>query len=134
MKHLAKLGLGTFVGQFIGLVYAYLGTKAAASTARSKEERDCILRYVRYGIIVFCLVMSIGLVAVLSQAGKLCTASAAWLVFGIMVWTAVLVGGIMLMCQRMDWAVKRIRTATNTTDEAYAKTLAAQGKQLHLPE
>ena len=54
--------------------------------------------------------------------------------YGEAFWTAVLVGGIMLMCQRMDRAVKRIRTATNTTDEAYAKTRAAQGKQLHLPE
>lgn len=131
---LAKLGLGAFVGPLIGLVCAYFGTKAAASTARSKEERDCILRYARYGIIVFCLVMSVGLAAVLSQAGKLYTASAAWLVFGVVVWTAVLVGGIMLMCQRMDREVKRIRIATNTTDEAYAKVLAAQGKQLRVPK
>ncbi|MEO8428087.1 MAG: RNA polymerase sigma factor [Verrucomicrobiota bacterium] len=131
---LAKLGLGAFVGPLIGLVCAYFGTKAAASTARSKEERDCILRYARYGIIVFCLVMSIGLAAVLSQAGKLYTASAAWLVLGVSAWTAVLVGGIMLMCQRMDREVKRIRIATNTTDEAYAKVLAVQGKQLRLPK
>src|SRR6185436_2134894 len=123
------LGLGAFVGPLFGLVCAWFGTKAAASTARSKEERDCILRYARYGIIVFCLVMSIGLAAVLSQAGKFYTASAGWVVLGIMVWTVVLVGGIMLMCHRMDREVKRIRIATHTTDEAYAGVLAAQGNQ-----
>src|SRR5580765_7238342 len=64
---LAKLGLGAFVGPLIGLVCAWFGTKAAASTARSKEERNCILRYARYGIIVFCLVMSVGLAVILSQ-------------------------------------------------------------------
>jgi RNA polymerase sigma factor (sigma-70 family) len=131
---LAKLGLGASFGPLIGLVCAYFGTKAAASTARSDEERDCILRYARYGIVVFCLVMSIGLAVVLSQAGKLYTVSAGWLVFGVSAWTSVLVGGIMLMCQRMDREVKRIRIATNTTDEAYANVLAAQGKQLRLPK
>ncbi len=131
---LAKLGLGALVGPLIGLACAYMGTTAAASTARSKQERDCILRYARYRIIVFCFVMIIGLVAVLSQAGKLYTASAAWLVFAVSVWTAVLVGGIMWMCHQMDREVRRIRIVTNTTDEAYAKLLAAQGKKLRLPK
>jgi hypothetical protein len=83
---------------------------------------------------VFCFVMTLGLVAVLSQAGKLYTASAIWLVLGVSVWTAVLVGRIILVCQWMDREVKRIRIETNTTDEAYAKVLAAQGKQLRLPK
>ena len=129
---LAKLGLGAFVGPLIGLVCAYFGTKAAASTARSKEERNCILRYAR-GIVVFCFVMSIGLAAILSQADKLYTASAIWLVVGVSAWTVVLLGGIILACQRMDREVKRSRIETNTTDESYAKVLAAQGKQLRLP-
>jgi hypothetical protein len=116
------------------LFFAYLGTKAAASTARSPKERDHILRYTRYGIIPFCLIMSIGLAAVLSQAGKLYTASAFWVVFGVSAWTATLVGGIMLMCRWMDRDVRRIRLETNTTDESYAKVLAAQGKQLRLPK
>lgn len=131
---LAKLGLGAFAGPLIGLTCAYLGTKAAASTARSKQERDCILRYARYGIIVFCLVMVLGLVATLSQAGKLYTASAPWLILGVSLWTAALVGGIMWMCQRMDAEVQRIRIATNTTDEPYAQVLADQGKHLRLPK
>jgi len=70
----------------------------------------------------------------LSQAGKLYTASAAGVVLGVCAWTAALVGGIMLMCQRMDREVKRIRIETNTTDEAYAKVLAAQGRSLRLPK
>lgn len=131
---LAKMGLGVLVGPLIGLTCAYFGTKAAASTGRSPQERDCILRYARYGIIVFCLVMIVGLVAILSQAGKLYTASAGWLIFGVSVWTAALVGRIMWMCQRMDAEVQRIRIETNTTDESYAKVLATQGKQLSLPK
>lgn len=126
---LAKLGLGMFVGPLIGLTFAYLGTKAAASTARSPEERRYVLRYARW-IIAFCLVMSLGFVGVLTQAGKLYVPTAGWLVFGISVWTVALVGGILLICQRMDREVLRIRQATNTTDDPHAKTLAAQGKQL----
>lgn len=128
---LAKLGLGAFMGPLIGLGFAYLGTKAAASTARSKEERDCILRYARW-IIAYCFILSIGLAAVLSQAGKMYTASALGIVVGIALWIVVLVGGILLICQWMDRAVKHIRTATNTTDEDYARVLAAHGKQLSL--
>ncbi len=130
---LAKVGLGAFAGPLFGLVCAYFGTKAAASTGRSKEERDCILRYARW-IIAFCFALSIGLAVVLTQAGNLYTASATWVVMGVCAWTVALVGGIMLMCQRMDRAVKRIRLATNTTDEAYARVLASQGKQLSLPK
>jgi RNA polymerase sigma factor (sigma-70 family) len=130
---LAKLSLGVFVGPLIGLTCAYFGTKAAASTGRSKEERDYILRCARW-IIAFCFALSIGLAAVLSQAGKLYTASAGWIVVGISVWTVVLVGGILLICQRMDREVKRIRVATNTTDEAHARVLAVQGRSLKLPK
>lgn len=131
---LAKLGLGVLIGPVIGLICAYVGTTAAASTARSKAERDCILRYTRRGIIPFCFIMSIGLAAVLSQAGKLYSPSAAWVVLGVSAWTAVLVGGIIFLCQRMDREVRRIRIETNSTDETYSKDLAAQGKQLRLPK
>jgi len=129
---LAKLGLGAFIGPVIGLICAYLGTRAAASAARSEPERECILRYARW-IIGLCFAMSIGLAAVLSQAGKLYLASAAGLVIGVCVWTALLVLGIILVCQRMDRDVRRIRLETKTTDETYAEVLAAQGKQLRLP-
>jgi len=127
---LDKLSLGVLIGPVIGLVCAYFGTKAAASTARSKAERDCIFRYTWRGIIPFCFIMSIGLAAVLRQAGKLYTASAAWVVLGVSAWTAVLVGGIIYLCQRMNREVKRIRVETNTTDEEYS----AQGRSLRLPK
>jgi len=130
---LAKIGLGAVIGPVIGLVCAYFGTKAAASTARSQPERACILRYARW-VIVFCFIMSIGLAAVLSQAGKLYTASALSIVLGVSLWTVALVGGIIVVCRRMDRAVRRIRIETNTTDEAYAKVLAAQGRSLRLPK
>jgi hypothetical protein len=42
--------------------------------------------------------------------------------------------GIIFLCQRMDRKVKRIHIETNTTDEAYARVLAAQGKSLQLPK
>src|SRR5262245_13013054 len=130
---LAKLGMGVLIGPVIGLICAHFGAKAAASSARSKAERDYIFRYAR-GITLFCFVMSIGLAAVLSQAGKLYTPSAAWIVLGVSAWTAVLVGRIIMLCQRLDRGVKRIRRETNTTDEACAEVWAAQGKQLALPK
>lgn len=129
---LAKLGLGALIGPVIGLFFAWVGTRAAASTARSAEERCVILRYSRV-IIAFCFLMSIGLAAVLTQAGKLYTPSAGWIVTGVCAWTAALVGGIMLMCQRLDRAVERIRLETNTTDAPYGKALAGSGRTLKLP-
>jgi RNA polymerase sigma factor (sigma-70 family) len=131
---LAKLGLGVLIGPVIGFICAYIGTTAAASTARSKAERNCILRYTRRAIVPFCFIMSIGLAAVLSQAGKLYPASATIIVLGVSAWTALLVGGIIVLCRRMDREVKQIRIETNTTDEAYAKVLAAKGKSLRLPK
>src|SRR5262245_21730800 len=130
---LAKLGFGVLIGPVIGILCSYFATKAAASAARSKAEREHIVRYAR-GIIAFCFLMSIGLVAVLGQAGKLYTPSAAWIVLGVCSWTAALVVGIIIVCQRLDRGVKRIRVETNTTDEACAGVLAAQGKQLTLPK
>jgi len=126
----AKLGLGALLGPVIGLTCAYFGTKAAAATARSKAEHCCILRHTWRKIIPFCFVMSIGLAAVLSQAGKLYTASAVWVLLGVCAWTAALLGGIFFFCHRMDREVQRIRIETNTTDEA----LTAQGKSLRLPK
>jgi RNA polymerase sigma factor (sigma-70 family) len=129
---LAKLGFGELIGPGIGLVCAYLGTRAAASSARSEPERKCILLYV--GLIIgFCFAMSIGLVAVLSMAARP-SASAAWIVLGVCTWAAVLVIGIILVCQRLSREVRRIRIQTSTTDDAYAKVLAAEGKQLQLPK
>jgi hypothetical protein len=131
---LAKLSLGAVVGPMIGLFFAYIGTKAAASTARSARERACILRYTRWAIIPFCFVMSIGLAAVLSQAGRVYTASALGVVLGVSVWVVVLVGGILWLCRRMDREVQQIRRETNTTDEEYAVDLATRGKVLRLPK
>jgi RNA polymerase sigma factor (sigma-70 family) len=127
---LAKLGMGALIGPCIGLICAYWGTRAAASTARSKAEYAAILRYTWRGIIPFCFLMSIGLAAVLSRAGKLYSVSAAGLVLGISAWTAGLVGGILFLCQRMQREVHRIRMETNTTDQV----LAAQGKLVRLPK
>jgi RNA polymerase sigma factor (sigma-70 family) len=131
---LAKLGVSAFVGPVIGLVCAYLGTTLVASTSRSKGERDCILHYARWRIIPYCFILSVGLAAVLSLAGKLYEASAFWVVVGISVWTTALVGGIIAFCGQMDREVKRIRIETNTTDETYSGVLAARGKQLRSPK
>jgi RNA polymerase sigma factor (sigma-70 family) len=131
---LAKLGLGALIGPVIGLAFAWLGTRAAASTARTRMERDCILRYTWRWIIPFCFVMSIGLAAVLSQAGKLYPAAAGSMVTGVGVWTAMLVGGVLYACRRMEREVKRIRIETNTTGEAHANGQAAKGEALRLPK
>jgi hypothetical protein len=130
---LAKLGFGALGGPLIGLICSYFGAKAAASLARSVPERNCVFRY-SGSIIAFCFVMSIGLVAVLSQAGKLYSPTAVSLLLGVSAWTVALVGGIMLLCRLMDREVERIRIETDTTDETYAKVLAAQGRSLKLPK
>jgi hypothetical protein len=130
---LAKLGLGVLVGPLIGLVCAYFGTRAAASTARSKPEREVVLRYSRWSV-VFCFVMSIGLALVLGQAGKLYAPSAWGVVIGVGVWVSGLVGAILLVCKRLDREVKRIRVETNTGDAEYADELSATGKKLRLPK
>jgi hypothetical protein len=113
---LAKLGLGVLVGPVIGLAFAYLGTKAAVLTARSERERRCVVRYSCW-IIGFCIAMSIGLAVVLSQAGKLYTASVLSIVLGVGTWTTLLVAGVMLVCQRMSREVTRIRIETKTTED-----------------
>ena len=105
---LAKLGFGSLAGPVIGLVCAYLGMKVAASSARSQPERKCIVRY-SVLLIGFCFAMSIGLVAVLSLAGRLYTPSAPGIVLGICTWTAVLVLGVILISQRLGREVSRIR-------------------------
>jgi hypothetical protein len=112
---LAQLGLGVVIGPVIGLIFSYFGAKAAASRARSELERKIILRYSRW-MVAFCFLISIGLAAVLSQAGKLYAASAFGIVLGVCTWTAVLVGGVILMCQRMDRKLRRVETAAK--DEA----------------
>jgi hypothetical protein len=45
-----------------------------------------------------------------------------------------LVVGIILLSQRLDGEVRRIRIETNTTDDAHGEVLAVQGKQLQLPK
>ena len=64
-------------------------------------ERKCVRRYARR-IVLFCWVMSIGLAAVLSQAGKLYPVSPGWLIFGVCAWVAGLVTTIHVATLRMQ--------------------------------
>jgi RNA polymerase sigma factor (sigma-70 family) len=125
---LAKLGFGAFMGPVIGLILTWLGTRAAAATARSKAERACVIRYA-CGITLFCVIMSIGLVALLSQAGKLYVATTVGVTLGVCAWTAVLVGVVMFLCQRLDREVKRIRVETNTADSGSVELSSAGSTQ-----
>lgn len=127
---LAKLGLGAFVGPVIGLFFTYLGTKAAASTARSERERKVILRYALWHVTVFCVAMSVGLAIVLSQEGKWYTASAAAIVIGVFAWTAALVGGVLWMSRRLEREVQHVRIETHTTDDEYPESLRAEGRRI----
>ncbi|HEV8543454.1 MAG TPA: sigma-70 family RNA polymerase sigma factor [Verrucomicrobiae bacterium] len=111
---LGQLGFGAFLGPAIGVVFSYLGTRAAASVARSPEERLCILRFSRR-MIAFCLGMSLALAAVLSQAGKLYTPSPVWIPVGVIAWAAVLGAVAIVLSKRFDRDVARIRRETNTT-------------------
>jgi hypothetical protein len=130
---LAKLGAGAVLGPMVGLTIAYLGTKASASTARSEQERGRILHYARWRIIPFCFVMSIGLAAVLGQAGKMYVASAGGIIGGVTAWVLVLVGGILWFCRQLDREVLVIRRETGTTDEEYERLRAAHGERRRFP-
>jgi RNA polymerase sigma factor (sigma-70 family) len=120
-----KVLVGPAIGVFIGL----LSAKAAASTARTQQERDCILRHARW-MVIFCFAMSAVLVLVLSQAGKGFLESPVWIVMGVLAWVTALVTTIMWSSFRMHRQVLRIRAATGTLDEAYGAALAERGLKL----
>ena len=84
-------------------------------------------------MVLFCFVMSLGLAAILSQAGRLYTASPWWVIVGIAVWLVVLLGTILWTSSRMNAAVLRIRSETGTGDAEYSAKLAAVGLKLFQP-
>jgi hypothetical protein len=110
-------GLGAIAGPVIGLLISLFGSRAATLSARSSQERKCIVRHVRR-IVIYCWVMSIGLALVLSQAGKLYQVSPPWLVFGVCAWVAALVLTIHVWARRMQREVVSIRAETGTDDQA----------------
>lgn len=120
------LGPAAILGPIVGLAIGWFSSKAAASTARSPEEKTCILRYARR-MVLFCFVMSLGLAAVLSQAGKLYSASPFWILVGVSAWVAALLGVILWTSGRVDRKILRIRLETGTEDAEYAAKLASVG-------
>ena len=126
------LGLGAVFGPLIGLSIGWFSSRLIASTARSPRERACILRHARR-IVIFCFVMSLGLAAILSQAGKLYTASPLWVIVGIAAWLGVLLGTILWTSSRMNGDVLRIRAETGTGDADYSAKLATVGLKLFAP-
>ncbi len=131
-KATGGLGLGAVLGPVVGLTIGWFSARFAASTARSPRERDCILRHARR-MILFCFLMSIGLAAVLTQAGKFYTPSPLWVITGVAVWLAVLLGTIFWTSSRVNNDVLRIRAETGTADAAYSAKLAAVGLKLFGP-
>jgi RNA polymerase sigma factor (sigma-70 family) len=117
---LSNAALGTVAGPVTGLLVGLIGSKAAVLAARSPQERSCIKRYVRR-IVIFCWVMSIGLAATLSQAGKLYPVSLIGILLGVGAWTAALVLTIHFWGKRMQREVDRIRIETGTEDRAEVK-------------
>jgi hypothetical protein len=109
----SSLSSWALIGPAIGLTIGLVSTRAAASTARSPEERAFIVRAARR-IVVFAWAMSIALVAVLGPASSLYTPSAAAIVLGVLAWTTALVGGIWWASRRLEQGVRAIRTATDT--------------------
>jgi len=94
--------------------------RTIARTARSPEERACIHRFARR-IVLSCFAMSAGLALVLSQAGRLYHPSPAWLVSGVLLWVAALVGAILWGNSRMQGEIRRIRLETNTGDDVHGE-------------
>lgn len=131
-KAASGLGLGAVLGPVLGLAIGWFSARFAASTARSPRERACILRHARR-MILFCFLMSIGLAAVLSQAGKLYTPSPLWVITGVAAWLAVLLGTILWTSARVNDDVLRIRGETGTEDAAYSAKLATVGLKLFGP-
>jgi RNA polymerase sigma factor (sigma-70 family) len=115
VKAAAGLSNWALIGPVIGLVTAFLASRAVASTARSPEEKRTILRH-STAIIVFCWVMSISLALVLMQAGKWYVASPLWIIVGVFAWTGALVGTILWASRRMERRIAVIRVATATDD------------------
>ena len=84
-------------------------------------------------MILFCFLMSLGLAAVLSQAGKLYTPSPLWVITGVAAWLAVLLGTITRTSSRVNNDVLRIRAETGTEDATYSAKLASVGLKLFGP-
>jgi len=114
---LSSMGIGLVTGPLIGFFVALVISKGAASTARSDLERRCIIRHA-CRITVFCFTMSIGLAAILAQAGKFYSVSTGWLIAGVCGWVVALVLTVHLWSRRMQSEVRRIRAATGTEDYA----------------
>ena len=117
---LLGLVLGVLVGPAVGLLVGISSARTIARTARSPEERACIHRFARR-IVLFCFAMSAGLALVLSQAGRLYHPSPAWLISGVLLWVAALVGAILWGNSRMQGEVRRIRLETNTGDDVHGE-------------
>jgi RNA polymerase sigma factor (sigma-70 family) len=129
---LGALGHWVLLGPAIGLLAGLLGTRAAASTARSEGERRVILRHARH-MVIFCWVMSIGLAVVLSQAGHLYPVSPVGLIAGALLWTGALLGVVLITGRRLDRDVVHIRAATGTGDEAFVAAVSARGGRVAGP-
>jgi RNA polymerase sigma factor (sigma-70 family) len=102
-----------FFGPAIGLLVGLASARAAASTARSPQERTSVHRHARR-LILFCFAMSLALVGVLSQVGHAIPASAFWTVSGVFAWIVALVSTVAWMSARMNREIARIRAATGT--------------------
>jgi hypothetical protein len=128
-KATSGLGLGAVLGPVLGLAIGWFSARFAASTARSPQERQCILRHARR-MILFCFLMSLGLATVLSQAGKFYTPSPLWVIAGVAAWLTVLLGTILWTSSRVNNAVLRIRAETGTEDVPYSAKLGSVGLKL----
>jgi zinc protease len=118
---IAGMSSWVLVGPLIGLVIGLLATRAVVSTGRSERERSTLRRHARR-MVIYAWLMSIGLAAVLMQAGKLYAAEPIWIVVCVLAWTAALVGYIVWSSERIEREVARIRIETGTTDEALGAT------------
>lgn len=122
---LAVAGKWVIIGPAIGLVVGLLSAQAAAAAGRSPEERASLRRLARR-MVLFCWLMSIGLAAVLSGAGRWYTPSPWAVIVGVLAWVVVLVGTILRACSRHDQEILRIRRATGTDDADRAELLPGE--------
>jgi hypothetical protein len=126
------LGFGAFLGSLAGLAIGGFSARLLAATARSPEERRCILRHA-FGLVAYSFGMSLGLAFVLGMNGRTYQASAPAILGIIILWLALLLGVILAVNVRMNRRVLGIREANGTGDEAYGHRLAGSGLRLLAP-
>lgn len=123
------LGTGAAAGPAFGLLTAWLSSRLAMANARSAPEAKLIGRaFARSILFTFAMIGGLLLALVL---GYELLQEQPWIVaVGGLVWTIVLLLGLMFGTTDIGMRIKNVRAETGTEDAAYAGELAKRGMAL----